>query len=129
MALPAALPGTRPELLLEWARRADAGPFSTLGIIDRLAGDGNGGDLTGGKVIAGTGTIDDQGNVGAVGGVPLKTRAAARDGATVFLVPKDECSDAKVNTPAGLRLIPVTTLTDSVNVLKALKTGGPVPTC
>ncbi|MDH6577155.1 S16 family serine protease [Kitasatospora sp. MAP5-34] len=106
-----------------------AGQLIALGIIDRLAGDGQGGDLTGGRVIAGTGTIDDQGNVGAVGGVPLKTRAAARDGATVFLVPKDECSDAKVNTPAGLRLIPVTTLTDSVNALKALKTGGTVPSC
>ncbi len=106
-----------------------AGQLLALGIIDRLAGDGNGGDLSGGKVIAGTGTIDDQGNVGAVGGVPLKTQAAARDGATVFLVPKAECSDAKVNTPHGLRLVPVSTLTDSVNALKALKSGGAVPSC
>ncbi|TWE17547.1 PDZ domain-containing protein [Kitasatospora atroaurantiaca] len=106
-----------------------AGQLIALGIIDKLAGDGKGGDLTGGKVVAGTGTIDDDGNVGAVGGVPLKTQAAARDGATVFLLPKSECSDAKVNTPAGLRLIPVTTLADAVAALTALNSGGTVPSC
>ncbi|WP_231591161.1 S16 family serine protease [Saccharothrix sp. ST-888] len=106
-----------------------AGQLLALGIIDKLAGDGKGGDLSGGKVIAGTGTIDDQGNVGAVGGVSLKTQAAARDGATVFLVPTAECSDAKVNTPAGLRLVPVKTLSDAVAALNALKTGGSVPSC
>jgi PDZ domain-containing protein len=67
--------------------------------------------------------------VGAVGGVPLKTQAAARDGATVFLVPKGECSDAKVNTPEGLRLVPVSTLAESVSALKALRDGGDVPSC
>jgi PDZ domain-containing protein len=107
-----------------------AGQLIALGIIDRLAGNGKGGDLTGGRVIAGTGTIDDQGNVGAVGGVPLKTQAASRDGATVFLLPRAECSDAKVNTPAGLRLVPVNTLTESVAALEALDSGsGSVPSC
>lgn len=31
------LPVGRPEVLTQWARRADAGPFSTLGLLDRLA--------------------------------------------------------------------------------------------
>ncbi|MFI6446113.1 S16 family serine protease [Kitasatospora sp. NPDC050543] len=106
-----------------------AGAMLALGIVDKLSGDGKGGDLTGGQVIAGTGTIDDQGNVGPVGGVPLKTKAAARDGATVFLVPKGECSDAKVNVPKGLRLVPVETLNDSVAALEALRSGGAVPSC
>ncbi|MFF0412310.1 S16 family serine protease [Kitasatospora sp. NPDC004745] len=106
-----------------------AGQMLALGIVDKLAGDGKGGDLTGGLKIAGTGTIDDQGVVGAVGGVPLKTQAAARDGATVFLLPKDECADAKVNTPAGLRLVPVGTLGEAVSALEALKSGGSVPGC
>ncbi len=30
------LPITAPDVLLSWARRADAGPFSTLGLLDRL---------------------------------------------------------------------------------------------
>ncbi|WP_234322843.1 S16 family serine protease [Streptomyces sp. NRRL S-350] len=106
-----------------------AGQMLALGIVDKLAGDGNGGDLTGGLTIAGTGTIDKDGTVGPVGGVPLKTQAAARDGATVFLLPRDECTDAKVNTPKTLRLVPVGTLAEAVSVLQALKSGGSVPAC
>jgi PDZ domain-containing protein len=107
-----------------------AGLLFSLGIIDKLDGDGRGGDLTGGRTIAGTGTIDADGTVGAVGGVGLKTQAARRDGATVFLVPKDECGDAKAELPKGLRLIPVTTLKGAVNSLVSLETGkGSVPSC
>ncbi|AZP18172.1 hypothetical protein EJC51_20000 [Streptomyces aquilus] len=107
-----------------------AGLLFSLGIVDKLHGDGNGGDLTGGRVIAGTGTIDADGTVGAVGGVSLKTQAAKRDGATVFLVPEDECGDAKAELPKGLRLIPVTTLKGAVGSLVALESGkGSVPSC
>ncbi|WP_051795577.1 PDZ domain-containing protein [Streptomyces sp. NRRL S-87] len=106
-----------------------AGLLFSLGIVDKLDGDGAGGDLTGGRKIAGTGTISDTGTVGAVGGVALKTQAARRDGATVFLVPKAECSDAKSDLPAGLRLVPVTTLSDAVDSLRQLKKGGQVPAC
>jgi PDZ domain-containing protein len=107
-----------------------AGLLFTLGIIDKLDGDGSGGDLTGGRTIAGTGTIDADGKVGPVGGVGLKTQAARRDGATVFLVPKAECSDASADLPKGLRLIPVTTLKGAVSALVALEKGkGSVPSC
>ncbi|WP_426569413.1 S16 family serine protease [Streptomyces canus] len=107
-----------------------AGLLFSLGIVDKLDGDGSGGDLTGGRTVAGTGTIDADGTVGAVGGVGLKTQAARRDGATVFLVPKDECSDAKAELPEGLRLIPVTTLKGAVSSLVALESGkGSVPAC
>ncbi|MFI9273610.1 S16 family serine protease [Kitasatospora sp. NPDC052896] len=105
------------------------GQMMSLAIIDKLVGDGKGGDLTDGRNIAGTGTIDDNGSIGAVGGVALKTWAAARDGATVFLVPRAECSDAKVNTPPGLRLVPVNTLLDSLRALGELEHGGTVPSC
>ncbi|MEV5682355.1 S16 family serine protease [Streptomyces sp. NPDC052164] len=106
-----------------------AGLFLTLGIIDKLDGDGSGGDLTGGRTIAGTGTIDAEGKVGAVGGVSLKTQAARRDGATVFLVPKAECKQAKAERPDGLRLIPVTTLKGAVDSLRSLEQGEKVPNC
>lgn len=107
-----------------------AGLMFTLGIIDKIDGNGHGGDLTGGRVIAGTGTIDGKGEVGAVGGVPLKELAARRDGATVFLVPKDECSDATARVPRGLRLVPVTSLNGALNALRALNGGGgKVPSC
>ncbi|MFJ3924934.1 PDZ domain-containing protein [Streptomyces sp. NPDC090022] len=106
-----------------------AGLLFSLGIVDKLDGDGSGGDLTGGRSIAGTGTIGADGEVGAVGGVALKTQAARRDGATVFLVPAAECSDARADLPKGLRLIPVTSLSDAVNSLRALNRGGEVPSC
>lgn len=102
----------------------------TLGIVDKIDGNGSGGDLTAGRRIAGTGTITAAGAVGAVGGVSLKTQAARRDGATVFLVPKDECADAEAELPAGLRLVPVTTLDGAISALRALDgSGGKVPSC
>src|ERR671933_208143 len=36
IGLPATIPGTSGSLVLDWAKRADSGPFSSLGIIDRL---------------------------------------------------------------------------------------------
>ncbi|WP_326808434.1 hypothetical protein OHB04_26130 [Streptomyces sp. NBC_01775] len=107
-----------------------AGLFFALGIIDKLDGDGTGkGGLTGGHTIAGTGTIDAKGKVGAVGGVPLKTQAARRDGARIFLVPKSQCAEASTERPAGLRLVPVSTLKGTLDVLKRVRTGGELPSC
>ncbi|WP_055524479.1 S16 family serine protease [Streptomyces graminilatus] len=107
-----------------------AGLLFSLGVVDKLDGNGKGGDLTGGRTVAGTGTIDPDGTVGAVGGVALKTQAARRDGASVFLVPRAECSDAKSELPKGLRLIPVTSLKGAIGALGALETGrGKVPSC
>jgi PDZ domain-containing protein len=106
-----------------------AGLLFTLGIIDKIDGDGHGGDLTGGRTIAGTGTIDAAGKVGAVGGVPLKEKAARRDGATVFIVPRDECGDATAQLPGGLKLIPVTTLDGALTALADLRAGRTTPSC
>jgi alkanesulfonate monooxygenase SsuD/methylene tetrahydromethanopterin reductase-like flavin-dependent oxidoreductase (luciferase family) len=36
ISLPASIPGVPAGLLLDWAKQADAGPFSSLGVIDRL---------------------------------------------------------------------------------------------
>ncbi|MEV5435861.1 S16 family serine protease [Streptomyces sp. NPDC052682] len=122
--------GVKVSLKLSDVGGPSAGLLFSLGIIDKLKGDGQGGDLTGGRTIAGTGTITADGTVGAVGGVSLKTQAARRDGATVFLVPKAECGDAQAELPGGLRLIPVTTLKGAVSALQALETGkGPIPSC
>ncbi|MBB5935241.1 S16 family serine protease [Streptomyces zagrosensis] len=106
-----------------------AGLMFSLGIIDKLDGDGRGGDLTGGRIISGTGTIDADGKVGPVGGVGLKPKAAKRDGASVFLVPKEQCSDVTEELPKGLKLIPVKELKDAVSSLQALAAGKEVPSC
>ena len=39
IGLPNTIPGIDGQLLVEWARRADAGPFSTLAVLDRLVYD------------------------------------------------------------------------------------------
>ncbi|QKW50140.1 S16 family serine protease [Streptomyces buecherae] len=106
-----------------------AGLMFTLGIINKLDGDGRGGDLTGGRIISGTGTIDANGKVGPVGGVGLKPKAAKRDGASVFLVPREQCSDVTEELPKGLKLIPVKELKDAVSSLRALSAGKAVPSC
>lgn len=98
-----------------------AGLAMTLGLLDRLAG----GDLTGGRVVAATGTIDPQGNVGDVGGVAQKTVAVERAGASVFLVPPQEYAAAKSKDLPSLRVYPVATLAQALRVLQRL--GGHVP--
>lgn len=36
IGLPNSIPGVTPEILIEWARAADRGPFSSVGVVDRL---------------------------------------------------------------------------------------------
>jgi Lon-like protease len=99
-----------------------AGLAMTLGIIDKLSS----GRLTGHRVIAATGTIDQYGNVGQVGGVPEKTIAVEQAGATVFLVPKPEYAEAEAKATPRLHVYGVNTLDQALRVLKRL--GGKVPT-
>jgi PDZ domain-containing protein len=79
--------------------------------------------------VAGTGEIDDQGNVSPIGGIPFKLVAARDAGATVFLTPADNCSEAETHVPAGLRLVKVTSLSSAIKELADLKAGRPVPGC
>ncbi len=102
-----------------------AGLMFTLGIIDRLSDQ----DLTGGKFIAGTGTMDNDGNVGPIGGVLLKLITAREAGATVFLVPADNCAEALTQVPDGLQLVKVATLDDAMTALQTLRDGGTPPGC
>jgi PDZ domain-containing protein len=96
-----------------------AGMMFALGIIDKLTPQ----DLTGGKFVAGTGTIDAQGEVGPIGGVSMKTIAARDKGARFFLTPRQNCAEAAADKPDGLTLVRVHTLDDALNALKALRTG------
>jgi PDZ domain-containing protein len=102
-----------------------AGLMFTLGIIDRIKGE----DLTGGKTIAGTGTIDEDGIVGPIGGIPQKMRGARRDHATVFLTPADNCAEAVANAVPGLELVKVTDLNSALQDLDMLRSGGTPPLC
>lgn len=84
------------------------------------------GDLTAGRRIAGTGTIDLDGEVGPVGGVDAKVVAARNAGATVFLVPEYEASLARELAGDDLEIVPVATLDDAIAALQRRpRSGGP----
>ncbi|HEY0639308.1 MAG TPA: PDZ domain-containing protein [Pseudonocardiaceae bacterium] len=102
-----------------------AGLMFALAIVDKLTP----GELNGGQFVAGTGEITSDGQVGPIGGIPFKMTAAREAGATVFLVPADNCLEAAQRAPDGLRLVKVETLSGAVDALEALRTGGPVPPC
>ena len=102
-----------------------AGMMFALGIIDKLTHD----NLTGGKFIAGTGEIEASGKVDPIGGIQQKMVGARDAGATIFLTPASNCADTKGAVPPGLRLIKVSTLSQAVTYLEAVKSGLPTPSC
>jgi PDZ domain-containing protein len=96
-----------------------AGLMLTLGILD-LVGDE---DLTGGALVAGTGTIDAAGNVGPIGGIPLKMVAARDIDADLFLVPEANCDEALAAEDPGFPLARVADLDDALTALADLRAG------
>jgi PDZ domain-containing protein len=107
------------EISLKDVGGPSAGLMFALGIVDKLTP----GSLTGGRFIAGTGTIDDQGTVGEIGGITQKMAGARRNGARVFLSPAKNCAQAKATKPDGLRLVKVDTLAHAVAALDDLRAG------
>ena len=93
-----------------------AGMMYTLGLIDKLTP----ANESGGKTIAGTGTIDKDGKVGRIGGIEL---GAKRDGATWFLAPASNCLDVAGRVPDGLRDVKVATLDEAYQALVAIGKG------
>lgn len=104
-----------------------AGMMFSLGIIDRLSE----GDMTGGKSIAGTGTMSYDGKVGAIGGIAQKMQGAKRDGASWFLAPENNCDQVIGHVPEGLRVVRVSTLHEAHEAVDAIAAdrGDSLPTC
>ena len=96
-----------------------AGMMYALGLIDKVTPE----DETGGRTIAGTGTIDAKGKVGSIGGIRLKMIGAKRDGATWFLAPKANCGEVVGHVPDGLRDVSVSTLDEAYEALVAIGEG------
>jgi PDZ domain-containing protein len=92
-----------------------AGFMFALGILDGVTD----GDLTRGYFVAGTGTIAQDGTVGAVGGAAEKALAAEQDGAQLFLVPKDDAEEAH-RWVRSVQVVPVERFEDAIHALCAL---------
>jgi PDZ domain-containing protein len=78
------------------------------------------GPLTGGEVVAGTGSITAEGDVGPIGGIVQKIAGAEESGASLFFVPPDNCDtviDADLDED-GLRLVRADTLHSAVESLE-----------
>lgn len=129
-----------------------AGLMLALGTVDKLsegtllADEDAGGDPYR-SYISGTGTIDANGKVGAIGGIKYKILATGRYGARYFLAPKENC-DSIVKMQAQdpdlfnyyhagqvkgeMVVIPVSTLDEAVKTVEAIKSGTPddsLPRC
>lgn len=102
-----------------------AGLMFAAGIVDKL----NPEDLTGGKHVAGTGTITPEGAVGPIGGIRQKLAGARSAGAELFLVPEQNCAEAQGYIPEGLIVTPVTSLADAVKEINHWVAGIPVTSC
>jgi len=96
------------------------GLMMSLAIYNKLSDE----DITGGKKVVGTGTIDDDGKVGEIGGVKFKIRGAIKEKADVFLVPKENYDEAKKELDeheTNMKLIVVETFADALSKLKDIR--------
>ena len=92
-----------------------AGLAFALEILDQLTP----GRLTGGRTVAATGALNDNGEVMPVAGTGYKAVAAKRAGADVFLVPVANLGEARRAAP-GLRVEAVRTFADAQRVVTSL---------
>ena len=104
-------------------KQSESGPsgglMMSLAIYNSLVDE----DITKGKTVVGTGTIDIDGNVGAIGGVKYKLVGAVKNKADVFLVPKDNYEEAiEVKNEKGydITILAVDTLSDAIESLESL---------
>lgn len=104
-----------------------AGTMFTLAVYDVLTP----GDLTGGKHIAGTGTMEPDESVGPIGGIRQKLFGARDGGADYFLAPADNCREVVGHVPDGLTVIRIASFDDALGAVKAIAAddADSLPTC
>jgi PDZ domain-containing secreted protein len=127
-AAAAAVAGTRlgrpvaaPDLDLAGVGGGSGGLAIALALLDTYSD----GDLAGGRIIAATGTLDPDGTVGPVGGVPFKAQAALDAGANVLIVPSGNAKS--VPTDLALTVVVVDHIDEALDWLCA--NGATTPLC
>lgn len=96
-----------------------AGTMFALGIVEQLTPE----ELTGDKVIAGTGTIDLSGKVGPISGIVQKMAGARADGAQYFLAPGLNCAETVGHVPEGLTVTRINTFDEALQAVKNIRDG------
>ncbi len=115
---------TNPKVNIKFKRDesgSSGGLITTLEIYNQLTKK----DLTKGYKIAGTGTIEQDGTIGEIGGIQYKVLGASKDKADYFLVPAgDNYKDAVKyikKKHLKIKLIKVNNIEDAIAKLEALK--------
>lgn len=114
---------TTPKVELKF-KKSESGPsgglMTSLAIYNYLTEE----DITHGKKIVGTGTIDIDGNVGSIGGVKYKLKGAIKNNAEIFIVPNgenyEEAKKLKNENNYKIDIIGVSTIDDALNYLMDL---------
>lgn len=104
-------------------KSSESGPsgglMTTLAIYNLVTEE----DITKGKKIMGTGTIEEDGSVGEIGGVKYKLIGAVKSGADIFICPKGNYKEAvrvAKKKKYDISIISVSTFTEALDKLKAL---------
>jgi PDZ domain-containing protein len=93
-----------------------AGLMFSLALYDRLTPD----DLTAGRMIAGTGTINCDGSVGPIGGIRQKVAGAEREGAEIFIAPVANAADARA-VAGEIEIVAVDSFYEALDYLEKLE--------
>lgn len=102
-----------------------AGMMFSLAVVDKLSP----GELNGGHFVAGTGTIDEGGSVGPIGGIEHKIQAARDAGAELFLAPAGNCAEARRADAGDMVVGSVATLDDAISAMDDFSAGRQVRGC
>lgn len=108
------------ELELDRIGGPSGGLILALAVYDELTPGG----LTGGLSVSGTGTIDESGAVGPIGGLPQKLWGASIAGTDLMLMPLANCPDLPARLPADLAIAPVETLDEAIEAIETAVDGG-----
>lgn len=112
---------TNPSIKIK-TESSESGPsgglMTSLAIYNSLVEE----DITNGKTIVGTGTIDAEGNVGSIGGVKYKLLGAVRENAKIFIVPNGEnyleASNLKDKNNYDIEIVGVSTFDEALAFLE-----------
>ncbi len=96
-----------------------AGLTFALALTDLLTPE----DLIGGLSVSSTGTIDERGVVGPIGGLPQKLTGAARAGTDLFLFPVSNCAELPPALPQDVIVAPVATLDEALTAIAEVRAG------
>ena len=103
---------------IEFAMKKVGGPSAGLAFSIALIARLQSPELIAGRSIAVTGTINESGDVGGIGGLDQKLISAAKAGARLAIFPQTNCRDLTIDVP-GIQLLPVSNLSQAIHGLSS----------